>query len=135
MMLGLPQRAVALVSVNDLIETEEHCTKNAIELAEKIVKSGLWTVPIAVESSMMAIMDGHHRFNAAKYLGLARVPCVLMTYEHGDVSLKSWRSDVVCTVEDLRSMVARSEKYPLKTTRHMFNPSIEEIKIPVQLLY
>ena len=134
-MLGFPQRAVALVSVNDLIETEEHCSESAIELAEKIIKSGFWTVPIAVESSMMAIMDGHHRFNAAKYLGLARVPCVLMTYGYGDVSLKSWRSDLVCTIEDLRSMVARSEKYPLKTTRHIFNPSIEEIKIPVQLLY
>ena len=134
-MLGFPQRAVALVSVNDLIETEEHCSESAIELAEKIIKSGFWTVPIAVESSMMAIMDGHHRFNAAKDLGLARVPCVLMTYGYGDVSLKSWRSDVVCTIEDLRSMVARSEKYPLKTTRHIFNPSIEEIKIPVQLLY
>lgn len=134
-MLGFPQRAEALVSTNDLIETEEHCSEIAIELAEKIIESGIWTVPIAVESSMMAIMDGHHRFNAAKYLGLTRVPCVLMTYGSGGVSLKSWRSDVVCTVDDLRSMVGRSEKYPLKTTRHIFNPAIEELKIPVQLLY
>jgi ParB-like chromosome segregation protein Spo0J len=78
MILGFPQRAVASLPVNDLIETEEHCTKNAIELAEKIVKSEFWTVPIAAESSMMTIMDVHHRFNAAKYLGLARVPCVLI---------------------------------------------------------
>lgn len=60
---------------------------------------------------MMAIMDGHHRFNAAKYLGLVRIPCVLMTYGLGDVSLMSWRSEVVCTVEGIRSLVARSEKY------------------------
>ena len=134
-MLDFPQRTLELVSVTDLIETEEHCNEIAIKLAEKIIKSGFWTVPIAVESSMMAIMDGHHRVNAAKYLGLVRVPCVLMAYGLGDVSLKSWRSDVVCTVEDIRSMVARSEKYPLKTTRHIFNPSIDEIKIPLQLLY
>lgn len=135
MMLGLPQRVVALVSVNDLIETEEHCAKNAIELAEKIVKSGLWTVPIAVETSMMAVMDGHHRLNAAKYLGLTKVPCVVMTYESGGVSLKSWRPDIACSVADIRDLVASSQKYPLKTTRHVFDPSIDEVKIPLKLLY
>tara|TARA_B100000780_G_scaffold278706_1_gene253263 strand:- start:1249 stop:1653 length:405 start_codon:yes stop_codon:yes gene_type:complete len=134
-MFGFPQREVALVGVNDLIETEEHCSEIAVELAKKIIDTGFWTVPIAVEANMMAIMDGHHRLNAAKYLGLSRVPCVVMTYENGGVSLKSWRNDVVCRVADIRSMVARLEKYPLKTTRHVFNPSIDEIKIPLELLY
>ena len=134
-MLVFPQRAVILVSVNDLIETEEHCNENAVKLSEKIIKSGFWTVPIAVEANMMAIMDGHHRLNAAKYLGLTRVPCVVMTYESGGVSLNSWRSEVACSVADIRAMVASAQKYPLKTTRHIFDPSIDEVKIPIKLLY
>jgi L-serine kinase (ADP) len=83
----------------------------------------------------MAVMDGHHRLNAAKYLRLTKVPCDIMTYESGGVSLKSWRPDLACSVADIRDLVASSQKYPLKTTRHIFDPSIDEVKIPLKLLY
>ena len=132
---GRIKRILNLVSVNDLVETEDHCAESAKKLAERMISIGFWTVPIAVESSMMAIMDGHHRLNASKYIGLTRVPCTIMSYEDGGVSLMSWRNDVVCTVVDIRRMVERGEKYPLKTTRHVFNPSIDEIKIPLEVLY
>ena len=132
---GSIKRILKLVAINDLVETEEHCAETSKKLAERMIAIGFWTVPIAVESSMMAIMDGHHRLNASKYIGLIRVPCTIMSYKDGGVSLMSWRNDVVCTVPDIRIMVERGEKYPLKTTRHVFNPSIDAVEIPLGLLY
>ena len=128
-------REIKLLSLNSLIETEEHILKDSQRLAKSMISLGLWTVPIAVDSPTLVIMDGHHRFNAAKLLGLARVPCVMMSYENDDVSLKSWRDDVTCSIKGIRGIVKNSKKYPIKTTRHIFNPSIEEVRIPLGLLY
>ena len=128
-------RELKLLSLDRIQETEEHDFIRANQLADTIRELGFWTVPIAIEHSMLAIMDGHHRFNAAKLLNLARVPCVLMDYKKSGVTLRSWRSDWEVDVADIFLMVKTFKKLPIKTTRHLFNPSIKEIKIPLDLLY
>jgi len=82
-------RELKLLSLDRTQETEEHDFIRAKQLADAINEFGFWTVPIAIEHSMLAIMDGHHRFNVAKLLNLARVPCVLMDYENSSVTLRS----------------------------------------------
>ena len=128
-------RELKLLSLDRLQETEEHDFIRANQLADAIRELGFWTVPIAIEHSTLAIMDGHHRFNAAKLLNLSRVPCVLMDYEKSGVTLQSWRSDWDVGVADIFLMVKTFKKFPIKTTRHLFNPAITEIKSPLELLY
>jgi L-serine kinase (ADP) len=128
-------RELQLLCLNKLQETEDHDRGSVARLIELITANGSWKVPIAVEHSTLAIMDGHHRFNAAKLMGLSRVPCMLMNYQTSGVSLKSWRDEYSITVEDIFYMIKKNKKYPLKTTRHLFDPSITEIDIPLSLLY
>jgi|TARA_B110000090_G_C13053877_1_gene320635 L-serine kinase (ADP) len=128
-------RELKLLSLDRIQETEEHDFIRANQLADAIRELGFWTVPIAIEHSMLAIMDGHHRFNAAKLLNLARVPCVLMDYEKSGVTLQSWRSDWDVDVADFFLMLKEGKQFPMKTTRHLFNPSIKEIMIPLDLLF
>jgi hypothetical protein len=128
-------RELKLLSLDRIQETEEHDFIRANQLADAIRKLGFWTVPIAIEHSTFAIMDGHHRFNAAKFLNLARVPCVLLDYEKSGVTLESWRSEWEVDVADIFLMVKTFKKFPIKTTRHLFNPNIKEISIPLDLLY
>ena len=128
-------REFKLLSLDRLRETEEHDSTRAKQLADTILELRFWTVPIAIEHSMLAIMDGHHRFNAAKLLNFARVPCVLMDYEKSGVTLQSWRSDWDVDVDDIFLMLKEGKKFPIKTTRHLFSPSIKEIKIPLDLLF
>ena len=128
-------RELKLLSLDRLRETEEHDSTRAKQLADAIFELGFWTVPIAIEHSMLAIMDGHHRFNAAKFLNLARVPCILMDYGKSGVTLQSWRSDWDINVDDIFLMLKEGKKFPTKTTRHLFSPSIKEIKIPLDLLF
>jgi len=128
-------RELKLISLDLIVETEEHDSINANQLADTIVSLGFWTVPIAIECSTFAIMDGHHRFNAAKILNLKRVPCIVMDYNNSGVVLRSWRDDWDVTVSDVFRMVKDLKKYPLKTTRHLFNPAIKEVSIPINLLY
>tara|TARA_B100000787_G_scaffold38993_1_gene27639 strand:+ start:701 stop:1090 length:390 start_codon:yes stop_codon:yes gene_type:complete len=128
-------RELKLLSLDRIQETEEHDFIRANQLADAIRELGFWTVPIAIEHSMLAIMDGHHRFNAAKLLNLARVPCVLMDYGKSGVTLQSWRSDWDIDVDDIFLMLKEGKKFPIKTTRHLFSPSIKEMKIPLDLLF
>lgn len=128
-------RELKLLSLDRIQETEEHDLIRANQLADAIRELGFWTVPIAIEHSILAIMDGHHRFNAAKLLNLARVPCILMDYGKSGVTLQSWRSDWDINVDDIFLMLKEGKKFPTKTTRHLFSPSIKEIKIPLDLLF
>ena len=128
-------RELELVSLDRIQETEEHDSILAIQLAETIFALGLWTVPIAIEHSTYAVMDGHHRLYAAKLLNFARVPCILMDYQKSGVVLHSWRNEFDISVTDIFMMIKNNKKCPLKTTRHLFNPSIQEVSIPLSLLY
>ena len=128
-------RELELLSLDRLRETEEHDSTRARQLADAIFDLGFWTIPIAIEHSMLAIMDGHHRFNAAKLLNLERVPCVLMDYGKSGITLQSWRSEWEVTVDDIFMMLEKGKRFPIKTTRHSFNPSVKEISLPLSLLY
>ena len=127
-------RELRLLDLREICETEEHKADDVCSLAESILNLGFWTIPIAVEYSTFAIMDGHHRFNAAKKMGLKRVPCVLMDYKKSGVTLQSWRPEIGVSVTDIFFMISESKKYPLKTTRHIFDPPVDEVKIPIAML-
>ena len=128
-------RELRLLDLSEICETEEHSSDDVCSLTESILNSGFWTIPIAVEYSTFAIMDGHHRFNAAKKMGLKKIPCVLMDYKKSGVTLQSWRPEIGVSVTDIFFMISKSRKYPLKTTRHIFNPSVDEVNIPLDLLF
>ena len=128
-------RELKLLCLDKIIEKEEHDNNLSIKLAENRINIGFWTVAIAIDSLTYGIMDGHHRLNAAKHIGLKRIPCIVMDYENGGVRVFSWRDNITCSASTIRLMVRNSARYPMKTTRHLFNPSIEEIKVPLGLLY
>ena len=128
-------RELRLLNLSQINETEEHSADDVCTLLESILNLGFWTIPIAVEYSTFAIMDGHHRFNAAKKIGLKRVPCVLMDYKKSGVTLQSWRPEIDVSVAGLFFMISESKKYPFKTTRHIFYPPVEEVNIPLELLF
>ena len=128
-------RNLQLIDLVELSETEEHDPSRVKELAKKIVNLGKWTLPVAVEYSSLFIMDGHHRFNAGKSIGLKRIPCYLLDYSSSGISLKSWRPDWDIKVSDVFKLIKSGKKFPKKTTRHLFDPPLDEVSIPLTLLF
>ena len=102
-------RELKLLSLTKIVETEEHSYDLAFKLADRILKLGFWTAPIVVDSALLGIMDGHHRLNAAKHIGLQRIPCIVMSYETGGVIVHSWRENIKCSASTIRSMVRNSK--------------------------
>ena len=125
---------ITLIPISLISETEEHDPSRVAILAKSIERKRLWTLPIVLEHHNLAIMDGHHRFNAAKKLNFQRIPCVLLTYDSTNVSLKSWRRSWKPCISDVLEKIKRKQKFPYKTTRHLFDPPIQETSIILQLL-
>tara|TARA_B100001113_G_scaffold349877_1_gene346030 strand:+ start:609 stop:1004 length:396 start_codon:yes stop_codon:yes gene_type:complete len=124
-----------LLSLNMLAETEEHFEERAKGLATEIKTLNMWTVPIVVEINSNAIMDGHHRYNAAKLLGLSRIPCIAFSYLDDNVVLRSWSRDYQVTIDEVLRNIELNKKFPPKTTRHIFKPQINEVNLPLDFLY
>lgn len=68
---------IKLIDLSVLKQHERTNRKHVLELIEQIESDGHVKDPIIVDKNTMIILDGHHRFNALKWLGLKRVPVFL----------------------------------------------------------
>ena len=111
---------IVLLSVEDIRETEHIVPRRLRALKNFMQGQTHWTVPITVEAGHRVLMDGHHRLNTAKALGLQYIPCVLLCYEKDNVIVESRRAEFVVTPENIIERGISGNLYPAKTTRHIF---------------
>ena len=124
-----------LLSTKDITETEEHSLDRVEWLKNIIISEGIWRIPLIVEKNSLAIMDGHHRFNVAKKIGLTRVPAILLDYDQDNVMVVAWHEDMYIDKEIMLGNIRKKILFPYKTTRHIVSPSPEELQIPLSFLY
>ncbi|WP_186156538.1 ParB N-terminal domain-containing protein [Burkholderia gladioli] len=122
---------IEFVSTETILPNEEHSAAHAAELAAAMKSSGLWRVPIVLEYESRAVMDGHHRLAAARFLGLARVPALRLEYRH--VEVVASRDGFVVTPEEIVERARQGRLYPEKTTRHLFPSPIPNCNISLVL--
>lgn len=127
--------ALDLIDVSQIVETEDHIPERVEWLLEKINSEKVWRIPIILERNTLAVMDGHHRLNVAKRLGLSRVPAILLNYHDDNIVVTSWRDEVYIDKEVVIEYISRRKKFPYKTTKHIITPHPEEIEIPISFLY
>jgi hypothetical protein len=103
------------------------------KLMTKIRKHGIWRVPILVEATVHAIMDGHHRYTAACRLGLKRVPAVVLAYGDPRLTLTSWNGETYAP-EDVIEAACSGRTMPQKSTRHILEPGLNAVRITLDTL-
>lgn len=79
-------------------------------------------------------MDGHHRFFAAKQLGLSAIPALLLSYEDPLVRLECWRPGETITAEQVREVARSGALLPYKTTRHIVAHPIPDVRVQLDEL-
>jgi len=117
---------VRFVEVASLSIIEGHGPKRVNWLLEKIKKEGIWSEPIKVEKSKMLVMDGHHRFEVAKKLGLRIIPAELFSYEN--VEVYSLRKNINVTSSIILKNAELGIVFPYKTAKHKFPNKISCFK-------
>lgn len=113
-----------LVEVNSLRPIEEFIPERIKTLKKEILDLGLWIKPLIVEKDHRLILDGHHRFEVAKLLGLKQVPVVIMDYSK--IKIWSLRNEIVLNHDMVRQKALEANIFPNKTVKHDFR-----FKIPV----
>lgn len=120
-----------LVNLSKIKPHEEHDILHGTDLAKKISQYRYWTTPIIIDRHTRIILDGHHRFAAAKKLGFERIPAFIINYDDSDLSLSSWRDDVFISKDDVIRAGTTGVLLTKKTSKHEFSFSLPSCRIPI----
>ncbi|MBK64256.1 MAG: hypothetical protein CMB47_01865, partial [Euryarchaeota archaeon] len=77
--MAAESRVVILAELKALKEHEEIIENNLNIRIKKIKKRGFYK-PIIADNQTKVILDGHHKWNAAKEFGLSKVPTIFVDY-------------------------------------------------------
>ena len=109
--------ALEFIDVAQLNHIEEFSPSRVEWLADKISQDGVWTKPLALSKRHYLVMDGQHRMEVAKKMGLSRVPVVFFDYE--SVPVYSLRPDeYTVTADSIEQRFMQGLIYPYKTAKH-----------------
>src|SRR5947208_16722747 len=98
------------------------------QLAEQVRRDGFLKRRSLVADGDLVILDGHHRAEAVRSLGCAKIPAYLVDYESDVVHLGTW-PDATVRVVSKQEVIRRGltqELFPPKTTRHTVSVSLLE---------
>ena len=125
-----------LVETVSLRGHEEVIPDNLETRTSKLLSKGFYK-PIIVDRGSMVILDGHHKWTAAKSLGLARVPVIMVDYlvDEGvlvDVWPDCGKESITKT--EVLEMGLSGDVFPPKTSRHTLPFKMPSIRIPLSEL-
>ncbi|MEY8842530.1 ParB N-terminal domain-containing protein, partial [Cribrihabitans sp. XS_ASV171] len=125
---------IEIFPIDKICPTEEYSRSHSENLRGEIEITGIWTHPVLIDRERFALMDGHHRFHAARALGLKNVPVILLSYDDPAVELKSWRPGQVYTPEMIWEICETGKLLPMKSTRHIIHAHLPFSRVPLSHL-
>ena len=101
------------------------------KLVDRIRADGFLRRPVLVEAEHFVILDGHHRVEALRLLGCARVPVYLVDYGDPAIGVTTWPGAIIATVtkEEIVDRGLRGNPFPPKTTRHIVSFTLEDVRV------
>jgi hypothetical protein len=123
---------IQFVSVTKLRHIEKFSQKRVDWLLAKIVREGVWTRPLALDSEHNLVLDGQHRMEVARKLQLSCVPAIL--FDYSAVPITSLRPQYNFDWRDVVARALSGDIYPYKTVKHHFLVPPPPCMIPLDLL-
>lgn len=122
---------IELIKVKKLNHIEGFGSKKIVNLKKKILKDKYWTDPIKIDDKFNLVMDGQHRMEVAKNIGLKYIPCIKFNYRK--IKIWSLRPKIhKVSVNKIFKNYHENKIYPYKTVKHFFSDS-ENIKCKIKL--
>ena len=128
---------VQLIPIEVLKPHEQVIQKKVTQLEKMTMRWNAYTKPLLVDGATGTILDGHHRFEIAKRLGLQCLPCVVVDYlEDDSIALMLWpNSDrEVITKQDVIDAGMSGDLMSPKTSRHLLSDDLPPISVPLSRL-
>jgi hypothetical protein len=127
--------AIYLLPIESLKPHEQYCPDNFNYWLEQIAMKKHWTHPLLVHKDTKIIMDGHHRYQIARKLGLKHIPCVLTSYTNPYLKVYFHRDNSILDDQLIIEAGQSGKLFDKKSTRHelAFN-CIPQTNIPLTFL-
>jgi len=113
---------------------EQYIEHHARELTQALLKDKVQKDPIVVDANTFVILDGHHRYEAAKRIGLRKIIALLVDYTSPEIKVDSWRNGTKVTKQDVIRAGLTGNLLPPKTSKHIIPYRPANINIPLELL-
>lgn len=98
---------------------EEFSPARVEELTAQVRMDGQIHTPILVDGQTFAVLDGHHRVEVAKRLGLSSITARVLDYvEDDEVVVEAWRDGDEVSKQDVLQAALSGRLLPVKTSRH-----------------
>jgi L-serine kinase (ADP) len=105
---------------------------NLEKVKREIAESGVFKEPIIIDSGSLTVLDGHHRLQSCRELGLKTVPCLLVNYMRNPaIRVVSRRPEFKVSKRIVVAMGLSGKVFPCKTTKHFIPHRIRNLKIPL----
>ena len=89
------------------------------ELTDEIRSDKILKKPIVVDRETMIILDGHHRCNSFKQLGLNKIPVHFVDYKSRKIKVTGWKDGSRVTKEQVREAGTTGRKLSARSSKHM----------------
>lgn len=107
--------------VTALLPHEEVDGADVERLATEIRVQGLVREPIWVAEADGVILNGHHRYNALRKLGVRWIPTWLVDYSDPAMELGRWDAGPPLDKAELIRHAREGSLFPPKTSRHVWH--------------
>ncbi|MCI4351613.1 MAG: ParB N-terminal domain-containing protein [Thermoplasmata archaeon] len=121
-----PRVRFALLRPERLRVHEEIVPGKVDALVEEIRASGRVLQPILVARGSGVVLDGHHRFEALRRLGVAKVPAWVVAYDDPAVQVDRWQPGPPLSKNEVVERARSGRPFPPKTSRHKLLVSLPE---------
>lgn len=126
--------AIELMPIDYFQPSEAVDPAAVVSLSRSISRSGIWSTALPVEAETGYVMDGNHRLEVGRELGLRMLPCIRLHYLDVRVSVSEWKSGKPFDRLELMRLARTGRILPYKTTRHQFAPTLPSIRIDLSKL-
>jgi hypothetical protein len=82
--------AINLVPVDSLATYEQPDLRRVAEIALSLNRTRMLCNPIIADGSRNLLIDGHHRVEAFRWMGLRLIPCFMVPYLSEAVQVRGW---------------------------------------------
>lgn len=108
-----------LVPLAMLREHEETIPERTKLVLDDILSEGCLRYPILVDARTLTVLDGHHRLEALRKLGVNYVPAFMVDYFKDYVRVGAFRKEFRVTKSLVIERALTGRKLPPRTSRHV----------------
>ena len=131
-MMSSEMDELALIEVSKLRPHEETTEGRVRQIKKALEDTGILWFPILVDKESLTIIDGHHRTECFKRMGLRKIRARLVDYSNPGIKVETRRPEIEISKKIVVEKALAGEVFPHKTTRHKYPDQNKKINEPFE---